>query len=162
LMNTSGIFTLSDVTAQTEFLDGGLSNTLPQSGLAIFGDIPPGTGDQPGQAEREFIIRGDKIGTRRVQVNFDGFRTGPGLDEPVPFNGAAVTSVEVKGPPSFRVEVIHPEEVFAFEPYDLVIRITNTGQSPALYASLDLDIGADATFVEVIPDGLGDFHYQEI
>ena len=52
MMNTSGIFTLSDVVAEIEFPDGGLTSILPADGLVSFGDILPGTPDQPGQMEK--------------------------------------------------------------------------------------------------------------
>ncbi|MBP7149312.1 MAG: Ig-like domain-containing protein, partial [Acidobacteria bacterium] len=154
LMNTSGIFTLSDVTARIEFPDGGLSSVMPQSGTVGFGDILPGDGATPGQAEREFIVRGDEIGVRPLRVAFGGHLTGPGIpdDEPIPFNGDANASLEVKGPPTFLVQVHHPPRVSAGEVYDLKIDITNTGETPALYASLDLDTGADAEIVECTTD----------
>ncbi len=67
-----------------------------------------------------------------------------GISEPIPFNGSAETSVEVKGPPTLQVQVSHPDGVVAGVPYDLVIDITNTGEVPAMYASLDLSVDADA------------------
>ncbi len=154
LMNVSGLFTLSDVTARISFPDGGLTSTLPMEGVARFGDILPGTAGAPGQAEREFIIRGDQIGVRPIVVEFGGTLTGPGIpvDEPIPFNGAGTTSVEVKGPPTFLVQVSHPDEVTAGVPYELVVDITNTGETPALYASLDLDVGAAADLAECTVD----------
>lgn len=150
LMNTSGIFTLHDVAAQIEFPDGGLSPTLPADGIVQFGDILPGDGEVPGQKEREFIIRGDEIGIRAVKVNFGGTLIGPGIpdDEPIPFNGSAETTVEVKGPPDFRVQVIHPPSVVAGIPYELIVDIANVGQTPALYTSFELDVGADGRLVE--------------
>ncbi len=146
LMNTSGIFTLKDVMAQLTFPDGGLSHTLPSDGFISFGDILPGDGGKPGQKEREFIIRGDELGVRRVKIDFGGTVAGPGLPEenPIAFNGTAESSVEVKGPPSFLVTVIHPPQVFTNEPYNLVVEIQNTGELPALYASFELEVGADA------------------
>ena len=91
LLNTSGIFTLQGVTANIEFPTGGLSKVLPADGLAAFGNIGPGDGGQPGQAEQQFIIRGDDIGVRPVRVNFGGVVTGPGIpeDKAIPFNGSA-------------------------------------------------------------------------
>jgi hypothetical protein len=149
LMNTSGIFTLSDVAANIEFPDGGLTSILPADGVISFGEILPGDGDQPGQKEKEFVIRGDEIGVRDVIVNFGGLLTGPGIlvDEPIPFNGSAATDVEVKGPPTFEVQVTHPESVIANQPYQLEVRITNTDDIPAMYASLELDFGADGRLV---------------
>ncbi len=157
LMNTSGIFTLSDVMANIEFPDGGLTSMLPADGVVSFGEILPGDGDQPGQKEKEFIIRGDEIGIRDVIVNFGGVLTGPGIlvEEPIPFNGSAVTDVEVKGPPTFEVQVTHPDFVVAGEPYELEVKITNTDDIPAMYASLELDMGADGILVtcELDTDG---------
>ncbi|MBW1645589.1 MAG: Ig-like domain-containing protein, partial [Deltaproteobacteria bacterium] len=144
LMNTSGIFTLSDVNAELELPAGALSHVLPADGINSFGDILPGSGDQPGQKEKEFIIRGDAIGTQKFTVNFGGFVTGPGIADPIPFNGTAEGSVEVKGPPTFQVRVSHPDSVEAYVPYDLVVEITNTGDVPAMYASLELSVDADA------------------
>lgn len=150
LMNVSGIFTLHDVKANIEFPNGGLSATLPKDGTIAFDDILPGDGDVPGQKEREFIIRGDEIGTRQIRVSFGGFIAGPGIDEgdPLPFNGAADTSVEVRGPPNFQVRLYHPDRVVSGTTYVLGVEVTNDGDGPALYASLDLDVGADAEFVD--------------
>ncbi|MFH1153807.1 MAG: Ig-like domain-containing protein [Pseudomonadota bacterium] len=144
LMNRSGIFTLSDVSARIVLPEGDLSTVLPADGVNSFGDILPGTGDQPGQKEMEFIIRGDTVGIHDVAVNFGGSVSGPGITNPIPFNGRAETSVEVKGPPSLAVQVFHPYQVEAGVPYDLVVEITNTGDLPALYTSLDLSVDADA------------------
>src|SRR5690606_28581474 len=94
------------------------------------------------------------IGRRPIRVHFGGVVTGPGIDDPVPFNGSAETSVEVKGPPNFLVRVSHPPRVDAGVPYELGVEITNTGEAPALYASLELDIGAAAHFAECdLPEG---------
>lgn len=155
LMNASGIFTLSNVVAELEFPDGGLTNILPADGIVSFGDILPGDNGQPGQVEKEFIIRGDQIGTRGVRVNFGGTVTGPGIpeEEAIPFNGSAQTTVEVKGPPTFQVEVFHPSRVVKDEPYDLRVNITNTGEVPALYASLELDVAGDGEILDCDYDG---------
>lgn len=158
LMNISGLFTFTDMKANIEFPNGGLSNTLPADGIATFDDIGPGNGEAPGQAEREFIVRGDEIGTQPIRVNFGGRLRGAGIpdEEPVLFNGSADASVEVKGPPEFGVRVSHPDRVEAGIPYDLKVEITNNGEAPALYASLDLDIGADAEFVSCQPPATPD------
>ncbi len=157
LMNTSGIFTLSDVVASIAFPDGGLTRILPADGVVSFGDILPGDGEQPGQKEKEFIIRGDEIGVRDVTVDFGGVLTGPGIlvDETIPFNGSAGTDVEVKGPPTFEVQVTHPDFVVANEPYELEVKITNTDDIPAMYASLELDMGADGVLVSCEIDAGG-------
>ena len=144
LMNTSGIFTLSDVMAEIELPEDMLSNVLPVNGINSFGDILPGENGEPGQKEQEFIIRGDSIGIHDVKVSFGGTVTGPGITDPIAFNGSAVTEVEVKGPPAFLVEVTHPDSVTGGVPYELSVDITNTGQLTAMYASLELGIGADA------------------
>ena len=101
----------------------------PADGILAFGDILPGDGGLPGQAERQFIIRGDAIGIRRVKVGFGGTVVGPGIPEesPVPFNGSAFTKVEVKGPPTFLVKAIHPDAVETGVPYEFRVDITNTG-----------------------------------
>jgi large repetitive protein len=150
LMNTSGIFTLQDVSAKLTFPDEGLTHTLPADGVASLGVIPPGSEGGPETAQKEFVIRGDEIGERGVQVEFAGLVSGPGIPEgeEVPFSGTALSSVEVKGPPSFLVQVQHPDEVVFQEIYNLVIDITNTGDTPALYSSLDLDMGFDAELLE--------------
>ena len=75
LMNTSGIFTLSDVQAMISFPNGGLSPTLPEDGIALFDDILPGDPATPGQKQREFIVRGDEIGRRPIEVAFGGTQT---------------------------------------------------------------------------------------
>ncbi|MFH1029132.1 MAG: Ig-like domain-containing protein, partial [Pseudomonadota bacterium] len=149
LMNTSGIFTLKNVISNISFPDGGLTSIAPADGIISFGDILPGDGSLPGQAERQFIIRGDEIGIRQVKVGFGGTVAGPGIPEvsPVPFNGSAFTKVEVKGPPSFRVRATHPDSVEKDVPYEFKVEITNTGDIPALYSSLDLSVGADAKLV---------------
>jgi hypothetical protein len=155
LMNVSGIFTLRDVLATISFPDGGLSSTLPADGLHAFGDILPGDGEVPGQKEREWIVRGDEIGVRRVRIDFGGTLSGPGLEEadPVAFSGAAETDVEVKGPPRFEVRVNHPDFVVENEPYDITVQITNTSDAPALYTSLDLDVAGAGELVDcAIPD----------
>ena len=153
MLNTSGIFTLRDVRASLEFPDGGLSATLPADGIAAFDDILPGDGDVPGQKEREFIVRGDEIGKRRVRVAFGGVVAGPGIpdDAPVPFNGAAEAEVEVKGPPRFLVRLSHPAAVAANVSYELAVEIKNEGDAAALFASLELDVGADARFADCKP-----------
>ncbi len=150
LMNVSGLFTLSDVKASLGFPDGGLSATLPADGVVAFDEILPGDGAAPGQKEREFIVRGDEIGKRRVRVDFGGRVTGPGIpdDDPIPFSGAAEAEVEVKGPPQFGVRVSHPAQVVAGVPYELGVEITNRGDAAALFASLELDVGADAEFAD--------------
>jgi hypothetical protein len=149
LMNTSGIFTLKNVTANLAFPDGGLSSIAPADGVISFGDILPGDGGLPGQAERQFIIRGDAIGINRVQVNFGGTVGGPLIpdDQQIPFNGSALTKVEVKGPPTFKVVVTHPDSVTANVPYQLTVNITDTGDIAALYSSLSLDVGGAAQLV---------------
>jgi len=158
MLNTSGIFTLKDVSANLEFPNGGLSNILPVDGIGALGDITPGEGGLPGQAQKEFIIRGDDIGIKPIRVSFGGKVAGPGIadGEEIPFNGSAETSVEVKGPPKFTVRVTHPDAVVANIPYDLEIDITNSGDTPALYTSLDLDVGFDARLLECALDNLGD------
>ena len=155
LMNTSGIFTLTDVTSKIEFPDGGLASIAPADGLISFGNILPGDGGLPGQAERQFIIRGDEIGVKNIKVSFGGTVTGPGIpeDAPIPFNGSAMTKVEVKGPPTFQVVVTHPDTVEKDVPYELKVDITNTGDIAALYSSLALDVGADAHLVSCTESG---------
>ncbi len=157
LMNTSGIFTLTDITAMIEFPEGGLSTVSPKDGIISFGEILPGEGNQPGQKEKECIIRGDEIGMRDVKVNFGGFVRGPGIpeDKPIPFNGSAMTEVEVKGPPTFKVEVTHPDFVTQGVPYELKVDITNTADIPAMYASLSIALGADGVLVKCSVDGNG-------
>ncbi|MBI5741952.1 MAG: Ig-like domain-containing protein [Nitrospirae bacterium] len=158
LMNTSGIFTLSDVTAAIEFPEGGLSSISPADGIISFGDILPGDGDQPGQEEKEYVIRGDEIGVRDVKVSYGGYVTGPGIPEDgaIPFNGSAMAEVEVKGPPTFDVRVSHPDFVESNVPYELKVQITNTGDIAAMYASLGLDVGADAWLLKCDVDEGGE------
>ncbi|OQA75781.1 MAG: hypothetical protein BWY31_04679 [Lentisphaerae bacterium ADurb.Bin242] len=81
LMNTSGIFTLTDITAKIVFPEGGLSAISPKDGIISFGEILPGEGNQPGQKEKEYIIRGDEIGIRDVRVDFGGLIRGPGIED---------------------------------------------------------------------------------
>ena len=153
LMNTSGIFTLKNVTSSVAFPDGGLSSIAPADGVISFGDILPGDGGLPGQAERQFIIRGDTIGINRVRVNFGGTVGGPLIpdDQLIPFNGSADTKVEVKGPPTFKVVVTHPDSVTINVPYELKVDITDTGDIEALYTSLALDVGGAAELVRCEP-----------
>jgi hypothetical protein len=148
LMNTSSIFTLQNVTASISFPDGGLTAIAPDTGVNTFGDIVPGGAGQPGQAEQQFIIRGDAIGVKHVQVSFGGTIAGPGIGTPVPFNGSAMSSVTVNGPPTFQVQVLQPDTVTIGTPYDLQVNITNTGQTDALYASLSLGVGAAGNLVD--------------
>jgi hypothetical protein len=165
LMNISGIFTLSNTTARISFPLGGLSHTLPSDGVVSFGDILPGDMEAPGQAEREFIIRGDEIGLHPVEVQFGGTVIGPGLDEntAIPFNGSAMTDVEVKGPPPFLVEVSHPDHVEAGVPYEVTVDITNMGDIPAMYASLELEVGDAARLIECsLDEQTGEAYCQSI
>jgi hypothetical protein len=158
LMNTSGIFTLSDITAKIVFPEGGLSAISPKDGIISFGEILPGEGNTPGQKEKEYIIRGDEIGIRDVRVDFGGLIRGPGIAEnaPIAFNGSALTEVEVKGPPTFKVEVSHPDTVFKDVPYELKVEITNTADIAAMYASLSLALGADGILVKCSVDDNGE------
>ena len=158
LMNTSGIFTLSDVNASILFPTGGLTSMLPVDGVAAFGAIAPGNAEEPGQAEREFVVRGDEIGERPVSVEFGGFLTGPGIpiEEPIPFSGRAGTTVDVRGPPTFDVQVVHPDAVVAGVPYALEVQITNTDSIPALYATLDLAVGFDSQLLRCAINPVGE------
>jgi hypothetical protein len=158
LMNTSGIFTLTDITAKIVFPEGGLSAISPKDGIISFGEILPGEGNTPGQKEKEYIIRGDEIGIRDVRVDFGGLIRGPGIaeDAPIAFNGSALTEVEVKGPPTFKVEVSHPDSVVKDVPYELKVEITNTSDIAAMYASLSLALGADGVLVKCSVDDNGE------
>ncbi|MCP4331015.1 MAG: choice-of-anchor D domain-containing protein [Gammaproteobacteria bacterium] len=168
IQNTSAGFVLADMVANI-VLPAGLSPVKAGPGTDVstintgsaletvdMGDIGPmqtGTG--------QFVIRGDGIGTHNVDVDFNGFLTGGGLSAPEPVSGAAGTSVQVFGPPTFDVVVRHPsnpagDDVVAGEIYDLIVEITNTSPRPALYTSLELFVGGQAELVDVngvpIPD----------
>ncbi len=153
LLNTSGIFTLSDVIASIELPVDKLSSILPADGIVAFNNILPGDGEQPGQMEKTFVIRGNEIGIHDVTVHFGGTVTGPGITTAIPFNGSAVTEVEVKGPPTLQVQVTHPDTVVAGVPYELTVDITNAGELTAMYASLELDVGAGAKLAACTLDG---------
>src|SRR5439155_19352988 len=56
-------------------------NAQGQSSSVVLGNIPPGS-----TGTAQFIIRGDGIGTHRLDVDFDGFITGGGIPDPLPFS----------------------------------------------------------------------------
>ena len=137
IANTSELFTLKEVQAVIN-CPTGLSLITPESGRNFYPEIKPGQQD-----EKQWIVRGDKIGHYKVRLDFAGLLSGPGVPEPVPITGSADTSLEVKGPPQLKVLVEHPSEVEAGEPYELYVRIANVDTIPAHYASLTLTLGGD-------------------
>jgi len=160
LHNISSSFVLSDMSASIGVQDGlttvgiGLGtdpvdiNPAGTAETLLLGEILPGT-----TGTGQFIIRGDSIGTRFIDVHFDGDITGGGLPTPIPVSGVASTSVEVLGPPQLGVVVRHPSHVGApdvteNEIYDLIVEITNESDRPALYPSLELFVGGDALLVD--------------
>jgi hypothetical protein len=160
LHNSSSSLDLSDVEARI-VLPAGLTpiaaelgadvsdvNAEGDTSAVILGTIPPGA-----TGTAQFIARGDAIGRHSVAVDFDGFVTGEGIADPVPFSGSAGTTVEVFGPPELDVVVRHPTDPFGpdvevGEIYPLVIEITNLSPRPALYASLDLFVGGGSQLVD--------------
>ena len=168
LFNTSGIFNLSDMNASID-VPGGLTPIRAGVGLDIndinldgavdnvlIGEIAPG---ETGIAQ--FVVRGDGIGTQRIDVNFDGSIIGGGLPVAMPASGSARTSVEVLGPPELKVVVSHPSDatgpdVVEGEIYTLTVDITNVSDRPALYTSLELFVGGDALLVDENGDPIPD------
>jgi hypothetical protein len=168
LFNTSGIFNLSDMTASID-VPGGLTPIRAGVGLdvndinldgavdsVLIGEIAPG---ETGIAQ--FLVRGDGIGTHRIDVDFDGSITGGGLPVAIPVAGSARTTVEVLGPPELRVEVSFPSnpsgpDVAQDEIYTLIVDITNVSDRPALYTSLELFVGGDALLVDANGDPIPD------
>ncbi|MFK8015830.1 MAG: Ig-like domain-containing protein [Gammaproteobacteria bacterium] len=160
ILNVSPDFTLADIQSQLQ-LPGGLTAVAAGPGTELADVSSDGTvteldlGDI-GPAETgsgTFIIRGDSIGTYDVGVGFDGFVTGSTIPDAIAFSGGAGTSVEVKGPPELGVVVRHPSDpngpdVVVNEIYPLTVEITNLSDTPALYTSLELFLGADAVLVD--------------
>ena len=160
LFNTSPIFNLGDMNASID-VPGGLTPIRAGIGLdvnhinldgevdsVLIGDIGPG---ETGIAQ--FLIRGDGIGTHRINVDFDGVINGGGLPVAIPVSGSARTTVEVLGPPELRVEVSFPSNPFGpdvglGQVYTLTVDITNESDRPALYTSLELFVGGDALLVD--------------
>lgn len=143
LMNLSNQFTLSDITAQINVPDNGLSPVAPSSGAIAMSDLAPAT-----QGTGQFVIRGDVIGTHTVTVNFGALIGGPLLSNPVPISGSASTTLQVEGPPPLNVTVEQPATVTAGTPYTLKVNIQNTSSDlDALYASLELNL-AGATLID--------------
>ncbi|MHB8764512.1 MAG: Ig-like domain-containing protein [Deferrisomatales bacterium] len=166
--NTSASFTLSDLGASIQVPSGltpmaagpgtdvGAVNNQGAVDRVEIGDVGPG---ETGQAQ--FIVRGDALGTRRVDVNYYGFLTGGGLPVPWPVAGSAATTVDVVGPPELGVVVRHPsnpagDDVVAGQIYDLLIDITNLSSRPALYSSLELFVGGAARLVDENDEPLSD------
>ncbi|RMF88765.1 MAG: hypothetical protein D6736_09585, partial [Nitrospinota bacterium] len=144
LMNVSTLFTLEDPTATIEVPEGALTPIVPASGPIMLNDLPPQAEDTG-----EFIVRGDRIGIHTVTVHFGGFLTGFGIPDRIAVSGQASTQLEVKGPPPMDVEVSHPDFVEEGEPYTLTVTITNTSPDvPALFTSLELDVGGDAHLLD--------------
>jgi hypothetical protein len=168
LFNTSGIFDLSDMNASID-VPGGLTPIRAGLGLdldeinlegaidsVLIGDIAPG---ETGIAQ--FLIRGDGIGTHRIDVGFDGSISGGGLPVAIPVSGSARTTVEVLGPPELRVEVSFPSnpsgpDVALNQIYTLRVDVTNVSDRPALYASLELFVGGDVFLVNEFSDPIAD------
>ncbi|MCK4622077.1 MAG: Ig-like domain-containing protein [Desulfuromonadales bacterium] len=160
LLNTSTSFSLTDMEARIIAPPGltpvraGLGevvadvNTQGDIDRVFIGEIGPG---ETGLGQ--FIIRGDAIGTHRMDVEFSGFLTGGGLPEAFPVSGSAGTTVQVLGPPELSVVVRHPSDpdgpdVSLDEIYTLIVEVTNLSQVPALYTSLELFIGGNAQLVD--------------
>ncbi len=164
LFNASSNFVLSDVSAQI-VLPAGLTAIAAELGIDIgavnsdgetssirLGNIAAGA-----TGSGQFVVRGDAIGTYAVDVAFNGFVTGGGIPDPVPFSGAAGTTVQVYGPPELGIVVRHPSDpsgpdVEAGEIYPLTVEITNLSGRPALYTSLDLFVGGDSLLMD--PNGI--------
>lgn len=144
LANVSSLFTLSKVEAVLETPPGALGAVLPASGPVALADLAPGT-----LQSGAFVVRGDRIGVHTVTVHYGGLLSGFGIAEPIAVSGHASTDLEVKGPPPLDLKVQHPAFVNAGEPYTLTVQITNLSDDlPALYTSLELDIGADARLLD--------------
>ncbi|MCP4769716.1 MAG: choice-of-anchor D domain-containing protein [Gammaproteobacteria bacterium] len=160
LFNTSPIFNLGDMNASID-VPGGLTPIRAGIGLdvnhinldgevdsVLIGDIGPG---ETGIAQ--FLIRGDGIGTHRINVDFDGVINGSSLPVDIPVSGSARTTVEVLGPPELRVEVSFPSnpsgpDISLGQVYTLTVDVTNESDRPALYTSLELFVGGDALLVD--------------
>ena len=155
LFNTSGIFNLSEMNA-TVNVPGGLTPIRAGIGLDVndikldgaidqvqMGEIAPG---DTGKAQ--FVIRGDGIGTHRIDVDFDGLISAAGLPVAIPVSGSLRTTVDVLGPPELRVEVSFPRnatgpDVIEGQIVTLTVDVTNFSDRAALYASLELFVGGD-------------------
>ncbi len=160
LSNLSEIFQLENVTA-TLLAPTGLTPIRAALGDAVegvevdgpideivLGTIAPALPAQKSEGLAQFIVRGDVAGDYTVEVSFGGVVTGPGLTEPVPFDGQVNTGISVFGPPTFDIHLTHPASVTVGQTYDLVVAVTNTAPIPAPFASLDLAVGAGASLAQ--------------
>ncbi len=144
LMNVSSLFTLTDLTARLEVPTDALTPVAPAGGALVLPELAPGT-----DATGDFIVRGDTRGVHTVTAHFGGKIAGAFLPAPVAFSGSASTDLEVKGPPKLDVRVSHPDFVQAGVPYDLTVTIENTDEElDALYASMEIDVGAGADLLD--------------
>ena len=144
LTNLSSFFTLTDLMATLEVPPGALTPIAPASGPVMLDNLGPGD-----EGTGHFIVRGDAIGTHTITVHFGGNLTGLGITQPIPISGSASTDLEVKGPPRMDVKVTHPDFVQKGVPYQLTVDIKNIDtELPALFASLELDVGGDAHLID--------------
>lgn len=163
IWNVSDTFDLINMHASVDLPDGltpiraGLGTDV--SDINLNGEIENVNIGKIGPGETgigQFIIRGDGIGTHRIDVDFEGSIAEGGLPEPIPVEGSAGTLVRVLGPPELKVLVSHPvnssgPDVYQDDIFTLKVDITNVSNRPALYTSMELFAGGDAELVD--PNG---------
>src|SRR5262249_6518614 len=84
----------------------------------------------------EYLVEGMREGSHVVEMTMKGTLLGLPVG-PVQITGRAAGSVLVRNP-TFTLTFTHPETVAAGEPYTLDVTVTNSGQSPANFVSLNL------------------------
>ena len=91
----------------------------------------------PGESgNAEYLVEGMREGSHIVEMEMKGILNGLPVG-PVEIRGRAAGAVLVRNP-TFTLTFTHPEVVSAGEPYTLDVSVTNTGQSPANFVSLNL------------------------
>ena len=91
----------------------------------------------PGESgNAEYLVEGVREGSHVVEMEMAGRLHGLPVG-PVEIRGRAAGAVLVRNP-TFTLTFTHPETVSAGEPYTLDVTVTNTGESPANFVSVNL------------------------
>ena len=91
----------------------------------------------PGESgNAEYLVEGVREGSHVVEMEMAGTLHGLPVG-PVEIRGRAAGAVLVRNP-TFTLTFTHPETVSAGEPYTLDVTVTNTGESPANFVSVNL------------------------
>ncbi|MCU0256490.1 MAG: carboxypeptidase regulatory-like domain-containing protein, partial [Vicinamibacterales bacterium] len=115
----------------------------------------------PGETgNAEFLVEGRREGSHVIEMELAGVLNGLPVG-PVPIRGRAAGAVLVRNP-RFTLTFTHPEIVTAGERYALDVTVTNTGESPANFVSVNLFgrnisgatlVGPPSQSIESIPPG---------